>query len=506
MKTIRRSVARVLAIVAASVLSSCATPEPKSWATQATTDLADVRAKIAEHTPAAIDNENPRMKAWHIEGYRQALDYASRAQTEADWRFVVGAFVNGYRDPHLKFQAKEAAEALRFPGFIVRQNGDGAIVAWRDPSLVGGPSLGARLISCDGKSLDALLESQVFSYRLNPDILGDRRPAVVSVLLDRGVFFAPPVTRCTFGDVIDYALEWRPIGERDQETRRQIRLAGFGASAAASVTEPKPGVIWIGLPSFSPVGDSASAVNAARAAFEARGTALRNGRAIVIDLRGNTGGTSVQGEILAEAIWGRAAVDAVKQRLATDREAIDWRASRSNAEYVAFGSMLLRLRYPDRSIGPTWGQVIAPGLRAAVRSGQPFFREGAADAKPVRATTEPLSARRFRGAPPFPATVYLLTNGTCASACLDFADIALNMPGVLHVGAETGADGLLMEVRSIDLESGRGSLSLPIKVVRGRARGNLESYAPDIAFDGPWTDEAVRAWVLSLGRTAGESP
>jgi hypothetical protein len=116
----------------------------------------------------------------------------------------------------------------------------------------------------------------------------------------------------------------------------------------------------------------------------------------------------------------------------------------------------------------------------------------------VRNTVLHAAGFGVRGTSPFPATVYVLTNGTCASACLDFADIALNMPGVVHIGAETGADGLLMEVRSMDLRSGRGSLSLPIKVVRGRARGNLESYTPDVSFDGPWTDEAVRAWVLSL--------
>lgn len=470
------------------------------WADRTVADLADVHAKIAEHTPAAVDTENPSMQAWHTEGYQLALERAGRVQSEADWRFVLQAFVNGYGDPHLKFHAGDAAPVLRYPGFVLRKSGEGAVVNWRHPTLADGPSVGARLLSCDGKSLDQLLTSQVYAYRLNPRILGDERPAMVDILLDRGVFFAPPVARCTFSDVADYALEWRVIGEEDQSVRDQIRLGGYGPRAAAGLSEPAPGVFWIGLPSFAPLGDSAAAVDAARAAFQSRGAALRNGRAIVVDLRGNTGGTSVQGEMLAEAFWGRDAIaSAERQRLSRSQPVgVDWRASRSNADYVGTGSLLLRLRYPGRSIGTTWAKVIAPGLRAAVRSGQPFFREGADNAVATTAPAGPLSARRIRGPSPFPATVYVLTNGTCASACLDFADIALNMSGVVHIGAETGADGLLMEVRSMDLKSGRGSLSLPIKVVRGRARGNLESYTPDVSFDGPWSDEAVRAWVLSL--------
>lgn len=491
----------VLAIIA---VPAGAGAEPQDWSIQAIADLEDIKAKIAAHTPAVADQANPAMQAWHEQGYQQAMDRARQVRTEADWRYLLGAFVNGYGDPHLRFQARNTSTTLRYPGFILRKAGEGAEVSWRAADLSAGPVIGSRLVSCDGKSLKDLLASQVFSHRLNPQILGDLRPATVNVLLDRGVFFAPPVSRCTFDDGREYTLAWREVTAGDADVREQISLAGFGPNAVAGFTQPAPEVVWIGLPSFAPSGDSSRAIDATREAFEERGEDLRQGRAIIVDLRGNTGGTSVQGDLLAEAIWGRPAIEAVKQQLATRAapEAIDWRASDSNADYVRNGAFLLRLRYPERPIGRTWGDVIAPGLRSAVREGRPFFREGAANPGPVQEHSVPLSARRLRGASPFPATVYLLTNGTCASACLDFADIALNMPGVVHIGAETGADGLLMEVRSMELESDLGSLSLPIKVVRGRTRGNLEAYTPDIAYDGPWNDPDVRAWVLGLVEAA----
>jgi hypothetical protein len=81
---------------------------------------------------------------------------------------------------------------------------------------------------------------------------------------------------------------------------------------------------------------------------------------------------------------------------------------------------------------------------------------------------------------------------------LDFSDIVLHIPGVKLIGGDTEGDGLLMEVRGAPLPSGLVSVTLPLKVYRGRGRGALEAYHADIAYTGEWTDEAVRAWVMGL--------
>jgi hypothetical protein len=81
---------------------------------------------------------------------------------------------------------------------------------------------------------------------------------------------------------------------------------------------------------------------------------------------------------------------------------------------------------------------------------------------------------------------------------LDFADIALHLPGTQLVGMDTSGDGLLMEVRDQDLPSGLSRVILPLKVYRGRARGALEAYRADVTYDGVWDDLPVRAWVIEL--------
>jgi hypothetical protein len=95
--------------------------------------------------------------------------------------------------------------------------------------------------------------------------------------------------------------------------------------------------------------------------------------------------------------------------------------------------------------------------------------------------------------------VVLLTDGYCASACLDFADWLLNLPGVLHVGRQTDADTVYMDVRNERLPSGLGAFTIAQKVYRDRARGHNEPYEPAHRYDGDLADTgAVQAWVRSL--------
>jgi hypothetical protein len=92
----------------------------------------------------------------------------------------------------------------------------------------------------------------------------------------------------------------------------------------------------------------------------------------------------------------------------------------------------------------------------------------------------------------------MLSNGTCGSSCLNFADTVLFVPGVKLIGSATSGDGPYMEVREVTLPSGLVTLTIPQKVWRGMGRGSLEAYEPDVAYDGAWDDASVRAWVMEL--------
>lgn len=68
------------------------------------------------------------------------------------------------------------------------------------------------------------------------------------------------------------------------------------------------------------------------------------------------------------------------------------------------------------------------------------------------------------------ARLVLVTDSWCASACLDFADEVLSVPGTVRLGLPTGADSVHLDVGTKILPSGV-KLSVPLKVWRNRARG-----------------------------------
>ena len=56
-----------------------------------------------------------------------------------------------------------------------------------------------------------------------------------------------------------------------------------------------------------------------------------------------------------------------------------------------------------------------------------------------------------------------------------------------------------MEVRTEELPSGRAQVHLPMKVYRGRARGNNQTVRPDHEWTGEMSDTAgIEAWLVKL--------
>ncbi len=102
---------------------------------------------------------------------------------------------------------------------------------------------------------------------------------------------------------------------------------------------------------------------------------------------------------------------------------------------------------------------------------------------------------------PVGGRVFFLTDAWCASACLGFADLVLAIDGVTHIGAETSADAIYIDNRSVALPSEQGRFGFSMKVYRGRVRGHNVSYVPDLFWDGSMADdEGLERWVLELAK------
>lgn len=486
----------ILALCAAlAVMTAQAQATPTSAAGWRQATLADIDAlatALRDNTPIPFDRANPSYAQWLDQGAAAARARATQVSDAAGHLATLAAFANGFRDPHIQVRPIGEPAPAGWPGFVAAAAGDGAVVVSRGDADPNDPPLGARIISCDGVSLNALLDARVFPFAFNPALAVDQRRAIGRLFLDRGNPFAPPPLSCVMevqGQTRTVPLRWRPVPAGDSFWRA-FHAATAGPAAAWGLSYPAAGVAWIGAPTFES-GPAAEQLAALVKEVEAAGQAIRQGKAIVFDVRGNSGGNSAWAVKIARAALGEAAFGRALPR--SGGEAVDWRASADNAAYWRDIAVQAGKEFGPSSSNAAWADHVASQLDKFKGSAPPIWREGAARVKPGGGLTR----RRPSGKSPFPATVYLLSNGSCGSSCLNFADIVLHVPGAKLIGSATAADGAYMEIRGVTLPSGLASVSVPQKVYRGAPRAPMEAYAPDIVYHGLWDDALVRAWVLN---------
>ncbi|MEL7198354.1 MAG: S41 family peptidase [Pseudomonadota bacterium] len=251
-------------------------------------------------------------------------------------------------------------------------------------------------------------------------------------------------------------------------------------------THLENGLLWVTLSSFSPGPDGIAAYEAMFAELERLKETSQATRAIVLDLRGNKGGSSTWSRQIADRLCGK---DAVAWALADYfRETEVWYlADEGNLAY--FGSLSTTLRERGLPEIAEWADELHGSLRAANAESETFYKQPYGEE--LLAKSQPA---RPRSLPP----VYVITDGGCVSACLDAVDTFTRFEGVKLVGAPTSADTEYLETRRERLPSGRGWVTLPTKIWVRRPRGSGEVYQPDLLVtDLDWTTETMVEHILS---------
>ena len=472
-----------------------------AWQALTRADLAAMDKTIRENTPIAFDTETPALKNWLSAGFVAANARANLVTNEQGWFYTLAAFANGFGDPHLSVNPIGELPAARWPGFVVSAVDDKAVVVLRDEADSDALPLGIKIIRCEATPLKTLVDTRVFPFVLNPQMPSDKRRAITRLFLDRQNPFAPAVTDCDVetpdGKKAVIKLNWREIPTNAVAQRAwfaAFQNASIGTTPDFGVSEPAAGVTWISVPTFQSGSQTAPKLEALIADVEKRANNMRESRAIVIDTRGNGGGNSAWARKLAEAIFGKEILK--KYAPPMPESGVDWRASEANIAYWKAWETQMSREFGPFSESRLFAQHVATSMENARDEGKAFYRQGADKTSTIGGLTAKRPARNL--ASPFKAEVYFLSNGSCGSSCLNFADTVLFIPGIKLIGQATSADGLLMDVRQETLPSGMARLTIPQKIARGGARGNMEFYPVDIQYDGAWDDASVRAWVMGL--------
>lgn len=481
----------LMAAVPAIFALAAADAPPRDWAETLRRDVQAFHDHVAADHPGPHNRLDPGFAARSRAALALALRRARRVTDEGGYRWAMRGYVASFDDGHLAIDLPQPVPPdAAWPGFLTGFDAAGAqIVRTRadDAPL----PVGARLEGCDGVAAERLAARDVGAFWGRWHLASQRALRGGRLFLDAGNPFVARPRRCRFavdGRVREVALAWRTLPGAEIEGRLAATAPRarpeFGARTLADGTR------WFTMPSFNGDPDAAPAkalvpmIAAMRRDRDAMAAAPR----IVLDLRGNGGGSSDWSRQIAVILWGDAAVARVEA--ATASEGVDWRASAGNlAELDGY-----RAKWRDAAdVSPeakAWAERIATGLRGARDRGAPLWRE-TEDAAP--AAVVPLPAI----APPR-ARIMVLTDWSCGSACLDAVDLWTAL-GAVQVGQETSADSLYMDVRAIALPSGLARAIVPMKVYRGRRRGSNVPATPEHRYPGDMRDtDALARWIASL--------
>ena len=243
---------------------------------------------------------------------------------------------------------------------------------------------------------------------------------------------------------------------------------------------------WITISSFS---ERSSSIASVTQEIEAQADELRAFDRIVFDLRGNTGGNSAFATRISRALWTD---EVFEDWVPVSAAAVEWRASAENALHVHGIAQSNEERGRPQSAA-SWTRM-AERLDAAVDAGEDYVRQELVAREVTRTLESPVTAE-----------VIVITDGACASACLDFMDQLRALPGVLHVGEETSSDTQYIDVRGVNLPSGFGRLVIPLKVYRERVRPSGGTYAPEVRIDTDALDAATLRATIAEARPNPEA-
>ena len=478
-----------LALCATGAAFAGTVEDKARWQAMASADLDAVHARIQEAHPGVIDPANPQFSVWVEKGYQEARAYLPYVVSYDTALSVVRYYTAGFEDGHLGY-----SDDIRhdYPILVTGWNIDwtrghyvvtASLPGWSVPL----PPVGAVWTGCDGLSADDVLKTKVapFTDRRAGD--ESHRTRVMELWVRRPV--AEDLRECTFrtasGETMRLPVAYQPI--KTKQFFDALPRTQDGSARAANAYELQDGVLWIHAGNFKLREESGDIHELDE--MLAGLAKVRDVRAIVFDTRGNRGGDSSVGDRIFEAATGGLEFD--RSNLdAFPRYHAQWRVSDFLVTFL--DSMLEQSKqlYGAGSARVAEDTAFRDEVIAARKAGRSWVDQ---DAGPSIRRQDVIA--RHGHMRRFDAKIALLTDSACVSACLDFADVVLQVPGVIHMGQTTDADSVYMVAAPSRMPSGN-RLVMPVKVWRNRVRGNNEPLVPDVPVDLGQEEAKVRRDVL----------
>ena len=452
-----------------------------NWPDRTVKDLAAVRNLITLAHPGAIDDQNRDFHAWLDGGYEKAIELASQARSDRDSLAVLRYYATGFEDGHLGVN-RDLSGRSSWAGFVVEMQGTNYIVSKASSNWpVTLPPVGSRMVSCDGRSAEKIITHDIAPYI-------DRRLYLKSAWNQLAKFLTvdikgyPVFARKFPGE----CLVEQPDGSQKrfpllwQEEDEELESFLFPAAPPTGLKYLGDGRYWIHVHNFMPSAQDNIAIERLIKDIEK----INDARLVVFDTRGNRGGNSIIGAKLIHALLG----DELANNLFANSQAYAmWRVSPFALNTLQKTLLDINKNYGTDNDSYRFVRALERSMEGALAVKQKWLKQ-------PEVSLPSLSGKNTE----FKGKLALITDSHCASACLDFADPILHVPGSIHLGLPTGADTQYIDIGHTKLPS-QTTFWLPLKVWRGRARGHNQAYTPIFSYEGDINDtEGVQTWALDI--------
>jgi len=474
------SIVPVVAQIPSAAIEHFEPPTDPRWKPTAIEDLnAAYRLLHDNHPGAAAELHDADFVRDLAVARARALARAKTVSSYQGYLAVLAGFATDVGDKHIWSRPTFVVNLPRWPQMLVSKRGDAWLVTDTEPQRAA--LLNASLISCDGVEVADLARKNLGGFRAVWSIGAQQVQSAPWLFVDEGNPFIERPNVCIFeqkGERRTVKLEWVQI-KRESLLPRVKQAVGVGA-AGFGVRRVADGY-WIALQDL--MSDQAFPVVKS---VEEQKSALRDARFVVLDLRGNRGGSSELGRQIAVSLFGN---DAVSARLgpvtSTDCGSTEvFRATKGNLtqlEYLKDG--VLAQASPD--IKKMVEDEIS-AVRAALAEGRTFSAR-------IDCPTGPKPTMTVQPASLLKGRLILLTDNACFSSCLAVADDFRTL-GALHVGQTTDAATWYVDVREAYLPSGYSMFST-LQAVSGDSKA-VGPFEPTLKYSGDIADTAaLERWI-----------
>jgi hypothetical protein len=420
--------------------------------------------------------------------HHAALDRASTVASYQGYAAVLAGFAAGMGDKHIWSRPTLATNLPRWTGIVPSKRGNDWIVTDTDESRA---SLrGATLMSCDGVNIDDLGRKNLGGFRVDWNVGAQQAQSAPWLLIDEGNPFIDRPAACLFeqgGERHTLKLDWMRI--KREKLLPRLHAAIGGGAAGFGVRRVGRGY-WIALQSLQD--DQAASVVKQ---VEDQKAALRAAPFVVLDMRGNGGGSSLFGRQLATSLYGREYVEAILDSDTNPGCEAVWRVSEGNIKNLEFllHSQAVHMAPAAKAIGEVQLQkMLTARDHHKEFSGDINCPQALLQAAPADPPASLLNARML-----------LLTDSLCFSSCLLVTEDFINL-GAFHIGQTTDSATHFLEVREEYLPSGY-SLFSTLQVVAPGNPYQIGPFEPDLLYNGDIADtRALEAWVIASAVPASQ--